>query len=160
MSEVPLCFPTPFQRRSYSAAAAPKPSNSKPRICEALRPARPGRACRAMTLEPLISGRCLLEYIIGTQRSSPEIALPTGTKVESGTSQSKSGTSVNLSNSGNSLHSQVRDIMTGQLRIGEQAPRSKDIRKFLEEHTHFECVDPAMLVRTLHPDFSPFNPAP
>jgi len=32
---------------------------------------------------------------------SPQRALPTKTKVESGTSQSKSGTSVNLSNGGN-----------------------------------------------------------
>ena len=31
---------------------------------------------------------------------SPQRALPTGTKVESGTSQSKSGTSVNLGNGG------------------------------------------------------------
>jgi len=41
-----------------------------------LRPARPGRARLGMTLEPLfwlhcsVSGRCLLEYIIGTQSYS------------------------------------------------------------------------------------------
>ena len=41
----------------------------------------------------------------------------------------------------------VRNILDGRLRIGESAPRSKDIRKFLAENTAFECVDPAKLVR-------------
>ena len=50
----------------------------------------------------------------GSLRSPPR-ALPTETKVESGTSQSKSGTSVNFSNSGNSGAAQ-RDATTARVR--------------------------------------------
>ena len=42
--------------------------------------------------------------------SSPQRALPTETKVESGTSQRKSGTSVNFSNSGDHLLVRVHHI--------------------------------------------------
>ena len=41
---------------------------------------------------------------------SPQRALPTETKVESGTSQRKSGTSVNLSNSGTLRQVRVLDV--------------------------------------------------